>query len=107
MLTLIIGPMCPQLLQAEPTIRGLVNVVAAEIPTKWREFGYQLHISTGVLNSIEQSRNDPQGCFTAVFERWESNGQPPFTWGTVLEVLRSQAMRQNKLADNILTFTTV
>ena len=88
-------------------MKDLANKVAAKIPAKWREFGNQLDISQGDLDSFAQSRNDPQDRFTAVFEHWKRTQKHPFTWRKVLEVLYSPAMKEKKVARDILSYIRV
>ena len=80
----------------------LVNKVASKAHDKWKPIGTQLGFQEHELNGIAQKEHqDPIGCYTAMFDRWERKGNPPFLWSTILDALRSPAVEQYLLADDI------
>ena len=40
-------------------------------------------------------------CFVEVFDIWKRKSDPPFTWATIVEALRSPIVSKNKLAKEI------
>ena len=97
-------------LDREPELPDLINEVAAEIPCKWRDVGLQLGISKGVLDGIAPNRpEDINHCFSNIFTRWKNQNSPthPYTWSTVVNVLQSKAVGENRLADKIIQKFTV
>ena len=84
----------------------LMNDVAAVIPAKWRLVGVQLELSTGTLDSIQtENAGKPNGCihsFEQVFTEWKRLGTRPHTWETIIDALRTQAVGEIALADEVL-----
>ena len=66
---------------------------------KWQVLGLQLNIPTYQLNTIQKST--PILCFVEVFDIWKRKSDPPFTWATIVEALRSPIVSKNKLAKEI------
>ena len=85
----------------QPTVKDLMNDVAAHAKS-WRDIGLQLLLMPSELDGIEQSRNkDINQCYADVFEKWKKAGEPPFTWRTIIDALRSPSVKNNDLADRI------
>ena len=84
-----------------PALREL-NRVASEARNKWRLVGIQLGIKTGQLDVTSEERN-PFLRYSEVFNQWEKKADPdfPFNWRTILNVLRSPTVEENKLAMEI------
>ena len=82
-----------------------MNNVAAVIPAKWRLVGIQLKLPTGTLDEIQiQNAGKPDECmhlFELVFARWRSLVSSSYTWKTMIEVLRSPAVKEVALANEL------
>ena len=82
-----------------------MNDVAAVIPAKWRLVGVQLKLSYGMLDEIQvQNGWRPDACkhsFEQVFNRWMSLGTCTYTWKTIINALRSPAVGEVKLANEL------
>ena len=89
-------------LNEPPKMRDLLKRVASQARDKWRVLGLELHISYHQLQSIERSeRGYPILCFVKVFDIWERKSDPPFTWATIVEALRSPIVNETYLAREI------
>ena len=81
-----------------------MNEVAAEIPRKWRDIGLQLGLDHGILDGIATiSPGDNNHCYSNVFTLWKKHNLTthPYTWSTVLQVLKSRAVGERRLADRV------
>ena len=57
------------------------------------------------IRTIEtEKRGNLQQCFAEVFDHWQRNPTPqrPFCWDTVVKVLKSPAVNEPELANNLL-----
>ena len=83
----------------------LINDVAAIIPAKWRFVGVQLNLPNGTLDEIQaQNAGKPDQCilsFEQVFAKWRSLGTCPYTWKTLINALRSPAVGEVTLANEL------
>ena len=85
-------------LDYEPKNTDLLNEVAAEIPTLWRETGLELGLVDHHLDCIETEQNRRQiRCF-GVLRSWREQQTAPYTWETIIRALQTKAVGQYKLA---------
>ena len=85
-------------LRYEPKDIDLLNEVAAEIPTLWREIGLELGLSHRHLDCIETEQNKKQiRCFGEVLRSWREQQTAPYTWETIIRALQTKAVCQYKL----------
>ena len=94
----------PDGLNSQPELADLMNEVAAEIPGKWRDVGLQLGLDHRALDGVATiSPGDVNHCYSNVFTHWKSqNSQAhPYTWSTVVQALKTQAVGEDRLADKI------
>ena len=49
----------------------------------------------------KENPNDVVDCFVEVFDAWIKKGAPPFTWETVVEVLRCDNLKERRVAKEI------
>ena len=83
-------------------MRELMHKVASRVTDKWYMIGLELDIEQHQLNTIRQSSHqDAILCFSRVFELWQNQADPPFTWTTIVGVLRSPIVQENSLAKEI------
>ena len=79
-----------------------MNDVAAKAPDQWKFFGTMLDIDAAVLYSFEGRHNaEPRACYLDVFTQWKAITTPPYTWATVVEILKSEAIGKHDLAAQI------
>ena len=80
----------------------LTNRVAAIIPHKWNQVAIQLELDRGVRNRIER---DGKGCcldqFVAVLDEWKQSENLPYTWKTLISVLKSASVGEIALAERL------
>ena len=86
----------------EPKISDLMNKVASKAKGKWTTIGTQLKIEWDEIQAISQRYQNPSDCYTEMFCQWKKKGDPPFTWATIVKVLRTDSVRENKVADSIV-----
>ena len=94
----------PDGLESAPELQDLMNVVAAKIPSKWRDMGVQLGVDQDVLEGIASiSPGDINRCYSNVFTRWKNQNSTmyPYTWSTIVQALETQAVGEKRLADEI------
>ena len=81
--------------------------VAAAIPEKWKQFGVQLKIPPSTLEDIMfQNEGEGEGegilSFEQVFKEWERQKTSPYTWETVINVLRTPGIAEYEMAARML-----
>ena len=87
-----------------PTQRELEELVTSKVAHKWFPIGIGLGMSGEQLEEIrENSQNIPDHCLSNLFYEWEQNPHKdkPFTWGTLLKVLRSVKVGEESLANEL------
>ena len=92
----------PAGLHSQPELSDLMNKVAAEIPSKWRDMGLQLGVDHGILEGIAFiSPGDTNHCYSNLFTRWKNQNSAtyPYTWLTLVQALESRAVGEKRLAD--------
>ena len=94
----------PAGLDSEPDLPDLINEIAAEIPTKWKDMGQQLGLDQGKIEGIALiSPGDTNQCYSNVFSMWKNSNSTahPYTWLTVVQALQTQGVGQERLAAKI------
>ena len=87
-----------------PTQRELKELVTTKVAHKWFSIGIGLGMSGEQLEEIRESSDDvPDHCFDNLFYEWEQNPHEdkPFTWDTLLKVLRSVKVGDESLAKEL------
>ena len=85
-----------------PTQRELKELVTSKVAHKWFPIGIGLGMSGEQLEEIQESSNDnPECCLGAVFYKWEQTTPKPFTWSTLVEVLKSEHVEEKLLANDL------
>ena len=88
-------------LNRPPEYLDLLNKVATRVRHKWEEIGLQLSIESSHLKSIWITRQDHVRCFADVFDVWQRNGSPPYTWATIIDALRAPIVGEVQLAHEL------
>ena len=100
-------PFSPEVDDHTPNLDDLMNDVAAVIPAKWRLVGVQLKLPNGTLDEIQaQNAGRPDQCilsFEQVFAKWRSLGTSPYMWETMFNALRSPAVGEVTLVNELNT----
>ena len=78
--------------------------MAAKAPDKWKRIGLQLNIEYQKLNTM--ANQDHINSYADVFSMWQKKGDPPFTWATIIEVLRADSVEEKQLANELKEWLT-
>ena len=78
--------------------------VGSQIPNKWRQFGILLHIPWSELETYPA--HSCMDCFARLFDTWEGNRSPEFSWETVIKVLESPLLKERSLAHKVREMMT-
>ena len=85
----------------------LLRRVASRATDKWKRVGLDLGIEQHQLNTISQCHHqDAIECYAEVFSLWQKKADPPFTWATIIDTLRSPIVEENALAQEIEDWIT-
>ena len=87
-----------------PTLPDLLNRVASKAMDKWDMVGLQLGIKEHQLNTISTKHQDTIRRYSNVFSLWENKADPPYTWRTIVGVLRAPIVGREDLAIEIETW---
>ena len=96
-------------LDSEPSLPLLMDKVAAVIPNKYEMVGLQLHLSLAELQVIRpqhQSLENYHRAFGEIFDVWRRRGSLPYTWRTLINVLRSASVGEVSLSDELTSWIT-
>ena len=88
-------------LQASPFIADLNNLIGAKIEDKYHLFGVAVGLEQGYLNSLYSDYPNCRERFNQVFDKWSQTNPDSFTWGTVISVLKSDAINAHKVVESI------
>ena len=86
-------------LSRAPSMRDLLERVASNSRDKWYMMGLLLNVRQDQLKTI--THENPVLCYSEVFSLWEKKEDPPFTWATIVDALRSPVVGEMKLASDI------
>ena len=99
----------PVSLDSEPSLAHLMDKVAAVIPSKYELVGLQLGLTLPQLQAIcpqHQSLECYQRAFGEIFGEWRRHGSPPYTWRTLIGVLRSASVGEVLLSEQLTSWIT-
>ena len=97
----------PLSLDSEPSLPHLMDKVAAVIPPKYEMVGLQLGLTPAQIQTIcplHQSMVDYHRAFTEIFGLWKRSGSPPYTWRTIIGVLRTASVGEVRLSEELTTW---
>ena len=72
-----------------------------EARTEWFHIGIQLDMKTSDLKVIKKDYDDAGLCFTEMLSAWLKRMNPPPTWETLVDALKSPTVGYEQLADTI------
>ena len=80
-----------------------MSEVARKIsPASWEVFAIELDLDyDDVIKIKKENSNNVLVRFMQVFDAWRKKGAPPFTWETVVEVLRCDSLKERRVAKEI------
>ena len=91
-------------LNRPPKYSTLLNKVAALARDKWMKMGLQLDIPMDQLNAM--TATDPINCYANIFNWWQRNGSPPYTWATIIDALKAPIVGEARLAHELEEWVT-
>jgi len=86
----------PKEVKIETLIKELVPKT-----NQWEIIGQYLGITDVQLKRIDKENSDEKSRFREVLNTWKRLGKKPFTWNTIIEVLREDAIQETMLADDL------
>ena len=81
------------------TLPDLLNLVVANIPSKWKLFGIMVSVPEQLFETFPI--HNAKECFLQVIMSWKTGRQSEFKWEKVLEILEMPIMGEQKLAMDI------
>ena len=99
----------PVSFDSEPSLPHLIDKVAAVIPHKYEMVGLQLRLSLAELQVIgprHPTLEEHHRAFGEMFGVWRRRGSPPYTWRTLIVVLRSASVGEVLLSDQLTFWIT-
>ena len=95
-------PSVPVLLQSPPKTIDFLEQVAVKVSANWRMLGIKLGIETNKLDEITKQNND-RGvhCLERVMVLWKHKADPPYTWATVIDALKSSIVEEKSVAEDV------
>ena len=99
----------PVFLDSEPSLPLLLDKVAAVIPHKYELIGLQLRLSLAELQVIgprHPTLEEHHRAFGEMFGVWRRRGSVPYTWRTLINVLRSTSVGEVRLSDELTFWIT-
>ena len=97
----------PVSLDSEPSLQHLMEKVAALIPSKCWAIGFQLGLATAELQVIcpqQQGLENHYRAFGEIFDVWRRRGSLPYTWRTLIAVLRSPSVGEVLLSKQLTSW---
>ena len=94
--------------ESEPELSDLLDEVASEVPSKWKQISIQLGLTLEDQECfMASSSNDPIQCFTSVFKVWKRRATKPYKWSTVIQALKAPSVGEVRLAEELTTKLTL
>ena len=96
-------------LDSEPSLPHLMDKVAAVIPHKYELIGLQLRLSLAELQVIgprHPTLEEHHRVFGEMFGVWRRRGSLPYTWRTLINVLRSPSVGEVLLSEQLTSWIT-
>lgn len=89
-------------LYSAPDLKELAEKVTPHLHPKWYDVGLQLGLSTATLNGIELCHpTEIKRRLNDVFSEWICRSEENPTWTKLLEILRSECIGENRLANEL------
>ncbi|XP_019862554.1 PREDICTED: uncharacterized protein LOC109591219 [Amphimedon queenslandica] len=89
-------------LEAEPSLPALNNLVGAKIEDKYHLFGIAVGLNEGRLRGLDKDYPTCQERFNQVFYEWSQVDPNTFKWKTVIEILQSDTIKATSVAELVI-----
>ena len=99
----------PVSLDSEPSLPHLLDKVAAVIPHKYELIGLQLRLSLAELQVIgprHPTLEEHHRAFDEMFGVWRRRGSLPYSWRTLIDVLKSPSVGEVLLSEQLTSWIT-
>ena len=70
---------------------------------QWENIGVCLELTAVDLDRIKIDCRDEEIRFRGVLNIWKKHGYPPFTWNSIVDVLKSPLVEEHVLAERLAT----
>ena len=90
------------MLEAEPGLPALNNLLGAKIEDKYHLFGIAVGLNEGYLRGLDKDYATCQERFHQVFYKWSQTNPDTFKWKTIIEVLQSDAIKATSVAELVI-----
>ena len=90
------------MLEAEPGLPALNNLLGAKIEDKYHLFGIAVGLNEGFLRGLDKDYTTCQERFHQVFYKWSQTNPDTFKWKTIIEVLQSDAIKATSVAELVI-----
>ena len=67
---------------------------------KWKLLGKELHIPKDRLQNLSQLQ--PENAYCGMLDAWKDTKSKPYIWDSFVNALRSSAVNETQLADNLI-----
>ena len=94
-------------MQSAPELSDLMNEVAAKIPQKWHAVGIQLGMEHDHLEFLSVSTPPGSRQFASVFTAWKNCMKKDHTWSVLIQALKTPAVNEPRLAQELSTKFTM
>ena len=84
-----------------PEIVDFLEQVAVKVSAKWRMLGLKLGVKTHELDEISKQNQDGVLCLERVLALWKDKANPPYTWATVIDALKSPIVGEMSVAEDV------
>lgn len=69
---------------------------------QWQSIALELDIDLVLIERFSREcRENAQDCFLKVFEQWHRQGNPPYSWYTIIKALESETVSERNLAQKL------
>jgi hypothetical protein len=78
--------------------------VLTPIQHRFESFGVQLEVDLGVIDGIKRSNDDDDVKLKNILTKWMEACDPPVTWGTIIDIVGRDPIKNKSLKEAILKF---
>ena len=90
-----------RILRKPPEFHQLLQKVGPKVKAKWKTLGHGLRIECHQLDAIERDNSECLDCLVKMLQQWKKNTDPPYTWATIIEALKSPLVDEENLAKEL------
>ena len=92
----------PVPLRSPPKLVDFLEQVAVKVSANWWMLGLKLGIEPHELDEIaKQNKDHGVHCLQKVMVLWKDKANPPYTWATVIDALKSPIVGEKSVAQDV------